>query len=92
MFGRQARDIVFIVHGDDFLSTTDTEDLHWLDSVLKEKVDSEELLVHGKFKKNQSLRARVHFLAIDTTNSQIGAKECCRSMSRPTVRDVTCPN
>ena len=48
--------------------------------------ESEELLDHEKFKKYQSLCARAN-LAEVRSDSHFGGKECCRSMSRPTVRD-----
>ena len=49
--------------------------------------ESEELVDHERFKKYQSSCARANFLAMDRMDLQFGAKECCRSMSRPTVRD-----
>ena len=49
--------------------------------------DSEKLLDHEKFKKYLFLCARANFLAIVRIDLHFGAKECCRSMSRPTVRD-----
>ena len=48
---------------------------------------SEEQLDHENFEKYQSLRARANFLARDRIDLQFGAKECCTSKSRPTVRD-----
>ena len=45
--------------------------------------EREELRDHAKYKKNQFLRAGANLLA----DLQIGATECCRWMSRPTVRD-----
>ena len=49
--------------------------------------ESEELLDHEKVKKYQSLRARANFFAQDRIDLQLGAKDYCRPMSRPTVRD-----
>ena len=49
--------------------------------------ESEELLDHEKFEKYQSLCARANFLAIVRNDLHFGAKECCRSMLRPTVSD-----
>ena len=40
-----------------------------------------------RIKKYQSLCARANFFAVDRIDLQFGAKKCCRSMSRPTVRD-----
>ena len=51
------------------------------------RYESEELLDHERFKKYQSLCARANFLAIDRIDIQYAAKECCRAMSRPTMRD-----
>ena len=48
---------------------------------------SEELLTMKDSRKYQCLCARVNFLAIDPIDLQFGTEECCRSMSRPTVRD-----
>ena len=31
MFGHQERDVVVMVHGGDFVSTADIEDLRWLE-------------------------------------------------------------
>ena len=49
--------------------------------------ESEELLDREKFNKYQSLCARANFLVIVRIDLHFGAKECCRSMSRPMVRD-----
>ena len=49
--------------------------------------ESEEPLDHEKFKKYQSLCARANFFAQDRIKLQFGAKDCCRPLSRPTVRD-----
>ena len=47
--------------------------------------ESEDLLDHEKFRKYQPLCAQANFLAIDRIDLPFGAKESCRSMSRPTV-------
>ena len=47
----------------------------------------QDLLDHEKFKKYQLLCAQANFLAIDRIDLPFGAKESCRSMSRPTVLD-----
>ena len=52
-----------------------------------EQHESEELLDHERFKKYQSLCARCNFLAIDRMDIQFASKECCRAMSKPTLRD-----
>ena len=39
MFRHQERDIVVMVHRDDFVSTADIEDLRWLENMLKEKLE-----------------------------------------------------
>ena len=48
---------------------------------------SEEQLDHENLEKYQSLHAGANFLAFDRIHLQFGAKECCTSKSRPTVRD-----
>ena len=149
-FRHAERDIDLIVHGDDFLSVADQDDLKWLGEVLRKRFEIstnvighededekqmkilnriitvepngytyepdsrhaeliikelglkdakavsspvaehhevEELLDHERFKKYQSICARTNFLAIDRLDIQYASKECCRSMSRPTLRD-----
>jgi hypothetical protein len=49
--------------------------------------ESDELLDHGRFKKYQCLCARLNFLAVGRADWQYAAKECCRAMSRPTMKD-----
>ena len=38
-FGHQERDIVVMIHRGDFVSTANLQDLHWLESVLKDKFE-----------------------------------------------------
>jgi hypothetical protein len=151
MLWHPEKDIVVMVHGDDFISTADGDDLEWLKMVFETKFEistevighehgdlkelkvlnrfisatedgfvyesdvrhadilikelglenakkvntpvadvhheSDELLDHDKFKKYQSLCARANFMAIDRFDLQYAAKECCKAMSRPTMRD-----
>ena len=56
-------------------------------SVLDKKHECEELLDHEWCKEYQFLCARATLLVIDRIHLQSGAKECCRSMTRPTVED-----
>ena len=150
-FRHTGHDIDLMVHGDDFLSTGDQEDLKWLQEVFESKFEistntighdpndekqlkilnriitveengytyepdarhaetiiielglqdaksvstpvadelreSDELLDREKFKKYQSICARANFLAIDRIDIQFASTECCRAMSRPSLKD-----
>ena len=52
-----------------------------------ERFESEGFLDRGKFKQYQSICARANFLAVDRLDLQFATKECCRAMSKPTIRD-----
>ena len=49
--------------------------------------ETDELLDHERFKKYQSICARAHFLALDRMDIQYASKECCKAMSKPTLKD-----
>ena len=52
MFRHQERDIVVMVHGDDFVSTADIEDQRWLESMRKEKFETTtDIIGHEEEKK-----------------------------------------
>jgi hypothetical protein len=151
VFHHRERDIDLIVHGDDFVTAGDHEDLVWLQGIFEstfeisttilghdegdakdakflnriisvteggytyeadarhaemvirdlglgnaksvsspvsdESFESEEFLDHERFKKYQSICARANFLAVDRMDIQFATKECCRAMSKPTVRN-----
>lgn len=49
-FRHASRDIDAIVHGDDFVSTTDSDDLLWLSSILESKFELTTTIVgHDKY-------------------------------------------
>jgi hypothetical protein len=55
MFRHSERDLDVMVHGDDFMSTGDHEDLIWLQKVLEEKFEiSTNIVGHGAQKQNSS--------------------------------------
>ena len=54
MFRHQERDIVVMVHRDDFVSTADIEDLRWLENMLKKKfVIPTDIIGHEEDSKKQ---------------------------------------
>ena len=55
--------------------------------VSEEHFESEDFLDHERFKKYQSICARANFLSVDRMDIQFATKECCRGMSKPTIRD-----
>ena len=151
IFHHVEKDIKLKVHGDDFVSTADEDDLKWLQGIFESKFEistttighdegdkkevkvlnriisvkdngytyeadarhaeliikgldlenakgvttpyqeenfeSEELLDHEKFKRYQSICARTNYLSTDRHDIMYATKECCRAMSKPTVRD-----
>ena len=150
-FRHHERDIDLMVHGDDFVSTGDGDDLVWLKGIFEAKFEistntighepqdekqlkvlnriitveehgytyepdarhaeviirdlglrdaksvstptaddvrePDELLDHERYKKYQSICARCNFLALDRMDIQFASKECCRAMSKPTLKD-----
>ena len=56
MFRHQERDIVVMVHGDDFVSTADIQDLRWVDCILKENSEiTTDLTGHEEESKNPNI-------------------------------------
>ena len=74
-------------HAELIIKELGLKDAKAVSSPVAEHRETEELLDHERFKKYQSICARAKFLAIDRLDIQYASKECCRSMSRPTLRD-----
>ena len=70
IFGHQERDIVVMVHGDDFASTGDIEDLRWLESMIKEKfANTTDIIGHdGESKKHIKVLNR--FISVNDSGTR----------------------
>ena len=63
MFRRQERDIV-MVHGDDFVSTADIEDLRWLESMLREKFEITTDIIGHKEESEKQIKVQNRFISV----------------------------
>ena len=57
--------------------------------IAEEQVDMEELMGEAEGSRFRALAARLNYLAMDRSDMQFAAKECCRRMAKPRLGDWT---